>query len=139
MTRHLARLLLLCLGVALVASLGAAAEARAAYITSTPALSTTPHKDQPFKVSGFITPASTAASRAKVKIILWMAYGDDGEYGVMDVYWARLGKRPGGKAGSAYSLTIIIPMKGDHGVQAVQYRGGKKVSSSRTTYFTVQP
>jgi hypothetical protein len=30
-------------------------------------------------------------------------------------------------------------MKGGHGVQAVQYRGGKKVSSSKTVYFDVQP
>ena len=30
-------------------------------------------------------------------------------------------------------------MKGDHGVQAVQYRNGKVVSKSRTNYFTVQP
>ena len=30
-------------------------------------------------------------------------------------------------------------MKGDHGVQAVQYRGGKKVSKSATRYFYVQP
>ena len=30
-------------------------------------------------------------------------------------------------------------MKGDHGVQAVQYRKGKKVSKSATKYFYVQP
>jgi hypothetical protein len=137
MSKRFTSILALVLGVALLAGLGAAAEARAAYITSTPVLSATPHKDKPFRVSGFITPKSTASSRAKVKIILWMEYGDD--YGVMDTYWATLGRRPGGKAGNAYSLTITIPMKGDHGVQAVQYRNGKKVSSSRTTYFTVQP
>ena len=137
MHKRLTGLLALAVGVALLACLGGAAEARAAYVTSTPVLSATPHKDQPFRVSGFITPQSTASSRATVKIILWMEYGDD--YGVMDTYWAKVGKRPGGKPGSAYSLTITIPMKGDHGVQAVQYRNGKKVSSSKTTYFTVQP
>ena len=101
-------------------------------------LSATPHKDKPFRVSGYITPKSTAASRATVKIILWMEYGED-EWGVMDTYWAKVGRRAGGKPGSSYSLTLTIPMKGDHGVQAVQYRKGKKVSSSRITYFTVQP
>jgi hypothetical protein len=140
MGNRLTRILVLSLGAALLAGLGlgGAAEARAAYVTSTPVLSATPHKDKPFRVSGFITPKSTAASRARVKIILWMENGSGG-YGIMDVYWAKLGKRPGGKPGSAYWLTITIPMKGDHGVQAVQYRDGKKVSSSKTTYFTVQP
>ena len=137
MHKHLKGLFAVALGMALLACLGGAGEARAAYFTSTPVLSATPHKDQPFKASGYITPQSTSSSRAKVKIILWMEYGDD--YGVMDTYWAKVGKRPGGKPGSAYSLTITIPMKGDHGVQAVQYRNGKKVSSSKTTYFTVQP
>ena len=137
MNKRFTRILALCLGAALLAGLGAAAEARAAYITSTPVLSATPRKDQPFKVSGYISPKSTTSSRATVKIILWMEYGDD--YGVMDTYWAKVGKRAGGKPGNSYSLTITIPMKGDHGVQAVQYRNGKKVSSSRTNYFTVQP
>ena len=40
---------------------------------------------------------------------------------------------------SKYSVTITIPMKGAHGVQAIQYRKGKKVSSSATKYFTVTP
>ena len=44
--------------------------------------------------------------------------------------------RPGS---TKYSVTITIPMKGDHGVQAVQYRKGKKVSKSATRYFYVQP
>jgi hypothetical protein len=42
------------------------------------------------------------------------------------------------KPGAKYSCAIIIPMVGAHGVQAVQYRGGKVVSRSRITYFTVQ-
>jgi hypothetical protein len=132
-------ILALAVGLTLLVGLGAAADAGAAPATSRPVLSATPHKDQPFRVSGFVTPKSTAASRVKVKIILWMAYGGGDGYGVMDTYWAKVGDRPGGKPGSAYSLTLTIPMKGDHGVQAVQYRNGKKVSSSRTTYFTVQP
>ena len=133
-------LTLAVLCVAAVAGLAAAAEARAAYFTSTPALSAAPQKDVPFRASGYITPKSTAGSPAKVKIILWMRYGDgDDDYGVMDVYWAKVSKRAGGKPGSAYSITITIPMKGDHGVQAIQYRGGKKVSSSKTTYFNVKP
>ena len=137
MNKRLKGILVFGLGVALLAGVASVADASAAPATSKPVLSMTPHKDQPFRVSGFITPKSTAASRAKVKIILWMEYGDD--YGVMDTFWAKVGKRAASKPGSAYSLTITIPMKGDHGVQAIQYRGGKKVSSSRSTYFTVQP
>ena len=140
MNRRLALLLACCLGAALLAGLATAADARAAFFTSKPALSAAPRKDVPFRASGYFTPASTASSPAKVKIILWMRYGDGADdYGVMDVYWAKVGKRAGGKPGSAYTVTITIPMKGDHGVQAIQYRGGKKVSSSKTTYFTVQP
>ena len=139
MNRRLRGILVLAVGLALLAGAATVADASAAPATSKPVLSAIPHKDQPFRVSGFVTPKSTAASRVKVKIILWMAYGDGDGYGVMDTYWAKIVVRPGGKPGSAYSLTLTIPMKGDHGVQAVQYRNGKKVSSSRTTYFTVQP
>jgi hypothetical protein len=138
MGRRVTIVLTLCLGVALLAGLATAAEARAAYFTSKPALSAAPRKDVPFRASGYFTPASTSSSRAKIKIILWMEYGDDG-YGVMDTYWAKVTKRAGGKPGSAYSITITIPMKGMHGVQAIQYRGGKKVSSSKTIYFDVLP
>ena len=137
MNKRLKAILIAGLTVALLAGAATAAGARTTYTTSKPVLSGTPQKDKPFTISGVITPKSTAESRAKVKIILWMEYGDG--YGVMDTYWAKVGKRPGGKPGSAYSLTITIPMKGDHGVQAVQYRNGKKVLSSKTTYFTVQP
>jgi hypothetical protein len=138
MNRRLALLLACCLGAALLAGLATAADARAAFFTSKPALSAAPRKDVPFRASGYFTPASTSSSRAKIKIILWMEYGDDG-YGVMDTYWAKVSKRGGGKPGGAYSITTTIPMKGKHGVQAIQYRGGKKVSSSKTTYFDVQP
>ena len=138
MNRRLRGILVLAVGLALLAGAATVADASAAPATSKPVLSAIPRKDRPFRVSGFVTPKSTAASRVKVKIILWMANGDGG-YGVMDTYWAKVGVRAGGKPGSAYSLTLTIPMKGDHGVQAVQYRSGKKVSSSRTTYFTVQP
>ena len=54
-------------------------------------LSGPPHKDKTFTASGVITPKSTAKSRATVKIILWMEYGDD--WGVMDTYWAKLSRR----------------------------------------------
>lgn len=138
MNKRVRTILVLCFGLALIAGLAAASEARAAYFTSKPALSAAPKKDVPFRASGYFTPKSTASSPAKVKIILWMEYGDDG-YGVMDTYWAKVAKRAGGKAGSAYSITITIPMKGKHGVQAIQYRGGKKVSSSKTVYFDVLP
>jgi hypothetical protein len=138
MKASLFRLLVACLGIALLAGLATAADARAAYFTSKPALSAAPRKDVPFRATGYITPASTSSSPARVKIILWMRYDEEG-YGVMDVYWAKVGKRAGGKSGSAYAVSITIPMKGDHGVQAIQYRGGKKVSSSKTTYFTVLP
>ena len=57
----------------------------------------------------------------------------------MDTFWSKLSARPAGKAGTKYACAITIPMKGDHGVQAVQYRNGKQVSKSRTVYFTVQP
>ena len=107
------------------------------YSTSKPALSETPKMNDAFTVSGVIKPKSTQKSRATVKIVLWMKYGDD--WGVMDTYKAKLTKRPAGKPGTKYSRSITIPMKGDHGVQAVQYRGGKKVSSSAIKYFTVQP
>ena len=61
----------------------------------------------------------------------------DTGWGVMDTYWAKLSARS--SSSSKYSVTITIPMKGDHGVQAVQYRKGKKVSSSATRYFYVTP
>jgi hypothetical protein len=138
MNRRLKVLLMAGLALALLAGVATGAGARTMYTTSKPALSGPPHKDKTFTASGFITPKSTATSRAKVKIILWMKYGDDA-YGVMDTYWAKLSTRPGGKPGTRYACAITIPMKGDHGVQAVQYRNGKLVSKSQTIYFTVQP
>jgi hypothetical protein len=136
--KYLSGILMVGLVVTLLACTAAVAGARTIYTTSKPALSGPPHKDKTFTASGFITPKSTATSRAKVKIILWMKYGDDA-YGVMDTYWAKLSTRPGGKPGTRYACAITIPMKGDHGVQAVQYRNGKMVSKSQTIYFTVQP
>lgn len=129
---------ILVAGLCFVVLLSVVAVANAtSYTTSKPVLSGTPHKDKPFTCSGVITPKSTSKSPAKVKIILWMKNGNG--YGIMDSYWAKVGKRPAGKPGSKYSCTITIPMKGDHGLQAVQYRGGKQVSKSAITYFTVQP
>ncbi len=128
---------ILMIGLAAMLLAGAATEAsaRTSYTTSKPALSNAPKKDRAFTASGFIKPKSTASKRATVKIILWMKYGTG--WGVMDTYWAKLSTRPAG--GTKYSVTITIPMKGDHGVQAVQYRKGKVVSKSAVNYFTVQP
>jgi hypothetical protein len=137
MSKHLKGILLVGLAVLLLACTAAGAGARTTYRTSKPVLSNAPKKDRPFTASGFITPKSTASNRAKVKIILWMKY--DSGWGVMDTYWTRLSKRPAGRPGTRYSVTITIPMKGDHGVQAVQYRRGSKVSKSATRYFYVQP
>jgi len=138
MSKYPRVLLTVSLAVLLLACTATLAGARTTYTTSKPVLSGSPHKDKTFTASGVITPKSTAKSRAKVKIILWMKYGDDA-YGVMDTYWAKLSARPGGKPGTRYACAITIPMKGDHGVQAVQYRNGKLVSKSQTVYFTVQP
>jgi hypothetical protein len=135
MNKYFRVILLVGLVVALLASTAAVAGARARYTTSKPVVSNAPKKDRPFVTSGYITPKSTASSRAKVKIILWMKYGTG--WGVMDTYWTKLTNRPAG--GTNYSVTINIPMKGDHGVQAVQYRGGKQVSKSATRYFYVTP
>ena len=138
MSKYLRGILIAGLALALLASVATVAGAKTTYKTSKPVLSAPPHKDKTFTASGVITPKSTAKSRAKVKIILWMEYGDD-DWGVMRTYWAKLSARPAGKPGTKYACAINIPMKGDHGVQAVQYRNGKQVSKSRTIYFTVQP
>jgi hypothetical protein len=133
--KHLSCVLMVGLVVTLLACTAAVAGARTTYTTSKPGLSNAPKKDRAFTASGFITPKSTSANRATVKIILWMKYGSG--WGVMDTYTAKLSVRS--SSSTKYSVTITIPMKGDHGVQAVQYRKGKKVSQSATKYFTVQP
>lgn len=135
MRTYLRGILMVGLVVTVLACKAAVAGARVTYTTSKPAVSNAPKKDRPFVASGYITPRSTASNRAKVKIILWMKY--NGGWGVMDTYLTRLTNRPAG--GTRYSVTITIPMKGDHGVQAVQYRGSKKVSKSATRYFSVTP
>ena len=127
--------LLVVLAALLLACMASGAVARTTYTTSKPALSETPKKGNPFTASGYITPKSTSSNRATVKIIVWMKYGTG--WGVMDTYWAKLSARS--SSSTKYSVTITIGMKGDHGVQAVQYRKGKKVSSSATRYFYVQP
>lgn len=137
MKKRLKGILVVGLAVALLASVATIANARTTYTTSKPVLSGTPHKGKTFTVSGVIKPRSTATSRATVKIVLWMKHGDD--WGVMATYWAKLSKRPAGKPGTKYARAINIPMKGAHGVQAVQYRNGRKVSKSPIAYFTVQP
>ena len=138
MNKRLKAVVVAGLAVALLTTAATVATARTTYTTSKPVLSGPPHKDKTFTASGVITPKSTAKSRATVKIILWMKYGAD-DWGVMDAFWAKLSARPAGKPGTRYARAITIPMKGDHGVQAVQYRNGKQVSKSRTVYFTVLP
>jgi hypothetical protein len=137
MSKYSRVILMVGAAVLLLACTATAVSARTTYTTSKPVLSEPPHKDKAFTTSGVITPKSTSKSRAKVKIILWMKYGE--KYGVMDTYWAKLSKRPAGQPGTKYSCVITIPMRGAHGVQAVQYRGGKQVSKSKTTYFDVRP
>lgn len=135
MRRSLRGILLVGLAVTLLACMASAAAARVTYTTSKPAVSNAPKKDRPFITSGYITPKSTASNRATVKIILWMKYSDG--WGIMDTYWTKLSAR--NSKSTKYSVTITIPMKGDHGVQAIQYRKGKKVSKSATRYFYVTP
>ena len=135
MRRSLRGILLVGLALTLLAGMATVAGARVSYTTSKPAVSNAPKKDRPFVASGYITPKSTAKNRATVKIILWMKYNTG--WGVMDTYWTKLSAR--NSKSTKYSVTITIPMKGDHGVQAVQYRKGKKVSKSATRYFYVTP
>ncbi len=135
MRTYLRGILMVGLVVTLLACTASVASARITYFTSKPVTSNAPKKDRPFVTSGYITPKSTASNRATVKIILWMKYGTG--WGVMDTYWTKLSRRPAG--GTRYAVTITIPMKGDHGVQAVQYRKGRKVSKSGIRYFYVQP
>jgi len=135
MRRSLRGILLVGLALTLLAGMASVAGARVTYTTSKPAVSNAPKKDRPFVTSGYITPKSTSSNRATVKIILWMKYSDG--WGVMDTYWTKLSAR--NSKSTKYSVTINIPMKGDHGVQAVQYRKGKKVSKSATRYFYVTP
>jgi hypothetical protein len=131
MSKYLRGVLLAGLALTLLASTATVAGARTTYTTSKPVLSHAPHKGKPFTCSGRFTPKSTSKSRATIKIILWMKYGTG--WGVMDTYKATV------FGGNRYTRSITIPMKGDHGLQAVQYRAGKKVSSSAIKYFTVQP
>ncbi len=135
MSKLLRIILLAALAVLLLLSTASVASARITYFTSKPVTSNAPKKDRPFVTSGYIKPRSTASNRATVKIILWMKYGTG--WGVMDTYWAKLSPRSAGS--TRYAKTITIPMKGWHGLQAVQYRKGKKVSKSGIRYFEVQP
>ena len=110
MSKHLKFLLLAALTLLLLAALPAATPAKTTYKTSTPVLSGVPTMGQDFSVSGVITPASTAKSRATVKVKLLMEMG--GKYDVMDVYVAKLAKMPAGKKSTRYARTLNIPMTG---------------------------
>jgi hypothetical protein len=135
MSKHLKMVLLSALAFSLLAALPAIAHAKTTFKTSQPVLSGAPSMGKDFSVSGVITPASTAKSRATVKVKLLMEMG--GKYDVMDVYTARLAKMPAGKTGTRYSRTLNIPMTGKHAVQVLQYRHGKLVSKSKIMYFDV--
>jgi hypothetical protein len=137
MSKHLKVILLAALALSLLAALPAVAHAKTIYKTSTPVLSGPPTMGMDFSVSGVITPASSAKSRATVKIRLLMKM--EGKWDVMDVFTAGLSKMPAGKKGTKYSRTLSIPMMGEHAVQAFQYRGGKLVSKSQIVSFDVQP
>lgn len=135
MGKHLKVVILMAVALSLLIALPAVAQAKTTYKTSKPVLSGTPTMGKDFSVSGVITPASTAKSRATVKVKLLKEM--DGKYDVMDVYTAKLAKMPAGKKGTRYARTLNIPMTGKHAVQAFQYRGGKLVSKSQITYFDV--
>jgi hypothetical protein len=137
MSKHLKAVLLAALALSLLAALPAAATARTVHKTSAPLLSESPPSmGKDFTVTGVITPASTTKSKATVKIRLLMQMGE--KYEVMDVYTAKLSKMPAGEKGTMYSRVLNVPMAGAHAVQAVQYRRGKVVSTSKITYFDVQ-
>ena len=136
MSKHLRAVLFAALALSLLAALPVIAQAKTTFTTSKPVLSGTSTMGKDFSVSGVITPASTAKSRATVKVRLLREM--DGKYDVMDVYTAKLAKMPAGKKGTKYSRTLNIPVTGKHAVQAFQYRGGKLVSKSQITYFDVQ-
>jgi hypothetical protein len=55
----------------------------------------------------------------------------------VDVSVAKLTKLPAGQTGTGYSRTLNIPTMGEYAVQAVQYRGGKVVATSKLTSFTI--
>jgi hypothetical protein len=135
MSKHLKVVVLAALSLALLAALPAAAAAKTTYKTSKPVLSGTPYMGSDVSVSGVITPASTARARTVVKIRLLVETG--GTYDVTDAYTAKLTKMPAGKAGTRYSRTLIIPMMGNLALQAVQYRGGKLVGTSKLTFFFI--
>ena len=135
MTRHLKAILLISLALTVLAAVPAFAHARTTYRTSRPALSATPRMGKAFSVSGVVTPASTARSRATVKVKLLRDIG--GTYKVMSISIAKLSRMPAGKAGTKYSRTLTIPRAGKHAVRVFQYRGGRLVSKSRVTSFII--
>ena len=124
MGKHLRAVLFAALALSLLAALPVIAQAKTTFTTSKPVLSDTSTMGKDFSVSGVITPASTAKSRATVKVRLLREM--DGQF---TTSWTST--RPSsprcraGKKGTKYSRTLNIPMTGKHAVQAFQYRGGK--------------
>lgn len=133
MARLMRHVLVAAAGLALLVGLPAAAHARVAYKVSAPKLSTEPVAGTPFAVSGVITPASSATSRATVDVKLYTRA--DGRWDLTATYRASLSKAPGG---TAYTRRLTVPADGEYAVRAFQYRGGKLVKRSDLTTFDVQ-
>jgi hypothetical protein len=121
--------------VALAVLLVTAGTALAAGGVSKPALSATPTMGEPFTVSGVTTPKAKKGSPVVVKVQVLMKMDGD-MYEPMDApLKAKLTSRSGGYK---YSVSLTIPMTGDHAVQAIRYVSGKVAKRSAITYFTVQ-
>ena len=135
MSARVLRLVVVATAVLLV--MGASAAVALAWNShvSKPVLSGTPTMGVAFTVSGFTTPTAKKGVTTVVKIQVLMKMEGD-MYAPMDApMTAKLTRRTG--AGYTYSLSVTIPMKGDHAVQAIRYANGKVVGKSKITYFTV--
>ena len=136
MSRPMKRLLTAALALALLGVLPGVAQARATYRVTAPVVSGTPVAGAPVTVSGLITPASSASSRATVEVKLFAGVG--GQWDLQKTYRARLSSPPAGAAGTAYSCNVTPSSEGDWAVRAYQYRNGKLVKRSTMTTFEVR-
>ena len=135
MSARILRLVVVATAVLLVMGASAAVALAGNGHVSKPVLSGTPTMGVAFTVSGFTTPTAKKGVTTVVKIQVLMKMEGD-MYAPMDApMTAKLTRRTG--AGYTYSLSVTIPMKGDHAVQAIRYANGKVVGKSKITYFTV--